>query len=73
MPPICTAGVCAYIKLSPNALLMLMLMIKYLTIAQITIKNICALQLSKFELQQIISNLKKVSLELSLKGSGNRL
>jgi hypothetical protein len=45
---------------------------KIVNIAQITIKNICALQLSKFELQQIISNFKKVSLELSLEGSGNR-
>jgi hypothetical protein len=41
--------------------------------AHITIKDICALQLSKFELQPTISNLKKkVSLELSLEGSGSR-
>jgi hypothetical protein len=45
---------------------------KILNISQITIKNIRALQLSKFELNQIISNFKKVSLELSLEGSESR-
>jgi hypothetical protein len=45
---------------------------KILNIAHITIKDISALQLSRFELQQTISNLKKVSLELSLAGSGSR-
>jgi hypothetical protein len=45
---------------------------KILNIAHITIKDICALHLSKFELQQTISNFKKVSLELSLEGSGSR-
>jgi hypothetical protein len=44
---------------------------KILNIAHITIKDICALHLSKFELQQTISNFKKVSLELSLEGSGS--
>jgi hypothetical protein len=45
---------------------------KILNIVHITIKDICALQLSKFELQQTISNFNKVSLELSLEGSGSR-